>query len=89
MLKQIRKRILILDNRYKKACQGLDEVGNPISKSVGLNTRWKAKQDLNLLKLLEHLLLRCTVVKIDDDCLIDGFLKLVEPVERHRWKKLK
>lgn len=85
MLLMIDKRIAVLQQRYQ------DTINNRDGDSIAVQNTRRAniKRDLQVLKLLRYLLLATPAIYIEDDDAIDGFDKLVTPVERHRRLKKK
>ena len=87
MLELVDVRIAVLDRRYTNACNNMDDKGEQaLSKGSAAAVRTQSKRDIQLLLLVKELL---TGYKggcdLSEDAL-DGFYRIVEPVERHRWR---
>ena len=83
----VKHRLEVLQNRYKKACACKDEHGNLITAGAAAAIRTQSKRDMQLLKLLLWLLSFTSSFMIEDEEAIDGFHRLVQPVERFRRNK--
>ena len=87
MLELVDVRIAVLDRRYTNACNNMDDVGeHALSKGSAAAVRTQSKRDIQLLLLVKELLIGCKGdCDLSEDAL-DGFYRIVEPVERHRWR---
>lgn len=89
MLELVRTRIAELEKRYKLACSCKDDNGNDITQGAASAIRTLSKKDLQILMIMEQLLFfTYKDFFLDDDDLIEGFHRLVEPKERFRNKRL-
>lgn len=82
MLLKCRARLKELRARYHKACLNQNENGDAIPIATAATNRSNLKRDISILVLLEQLLVTSKAVYIEDEEAIDGFDRLVEPVER-------
>lgn len=89
MLFALRQRKAELEIRYHLACRDKDQYEKPIAKGTAKVLRARIKRDIQLLILIEQLLIGCSSMFIEDEDAIDGFHKLVEPVEKYKEPKSK
>ena len=89
MIYALRQRKAVLRKRYYLACRNKDQYEKPIAESTAKVLRARIKRDIQLLILIEYLLIGCSSMYIEDEDAIDGFHKLVEPVEKYKEPKSK
>ena len=89
MLYSLRQRKAELERRYYLACRDKDQYEKPIAENTAKVLRARIKRDIQLLILIEQLLIGCSSMYIEDEDAIDGFHKLVEPVEKYKESKSK
>ena len=89
MLYALRQRKEELKRRYYLACRDRDQYDNPIAENTAKVLRARIKRDIQLLILIEQLLIGCSSMYIEDEDAIDGFHKLVEPIEKYKEPKSK
>ena len=87
MLYSLRQRKAELERRYYLACRDKDQYEKPIAENTAKVLRARIKRDIQLLILIEQLLIGCSSMYIEDEDAIDGFHKLVEPVEKYKEPK--
>ena len=80
MLYSLRQRKAELERRYYLACRDKDQYEKPIAENTAKVLRARIKRDIQLL-------IGCSSMYIEDDDAIDGFHKLVEPVEKYKEPK--
>ena len=76
MLQMLKIRIEELEKKYRMYFD--TDSGPSKSKSGAACIRSRIKKQLGVLKLLEHIILRSSIVTIDNDDLCAAFMKLVE-----------
>lgn len=89
MLYSLRQRKSELERRYYLACRNKDQHEKSIAENTAKVLRARIKRDIQLLILIEQLLIGCSSMYIEDEDAIDGFHKLVEPVEKYKEPKNK
>lgn len=88
-LAMIKARFKVLERRYGLACGCYDDQGKEISKSLAGAIRAQCKRDMQLLMLTEYCIMEAGsnfFLEIGTDE-YDGFMRLVEPLERFRNKR--
>ena len=85
----IKARFKLLERRYGLACGNYDDQGKEISKSLAAIIRAQTKRDMQLLMLTEY-----CIIETGSDFFLEigteeynGFMRLVEPLERFRNKR--
>lgn len=84
MYDMLYKRMNILLKRYQKALVCQDEFGNDLTKGNAAAVRTQTKRDVQLIVLVTKLLDSVASIELVDRDAIEGFNRLVQPLERYR-----
>jgi hypothetical protein len=89
MIDSIEERSNILHRRYRNAVSGKDDNGTPITRRKAYQNTTTIKREMVVCRLLGELvdLVEGDSIDLSDDA-TTGFLRVVEPMERHRRKAL-
>lgn len=84
MMLKVRERMATLHLKYKAACHCKAVNGKELTAGAAAAVRTQCKRDMCILALIQQLLETSQAVYIEDEDAIEGFDKLVEPIERSK-----
>lgn len=84
MMLKVRERLKALQKKYKSACHCKTVSGKELTDGAAAAVRTQCKRDMCILTLIQQLLETSQAVYIEDEDAIEGFDKLVEPIERSK-----